>query len=385
MENIRVSNSRPRRKRGQGEASIYQLPSGSWRGAISPGPGIPRKYFRGRTAEEVRAKIRKAETMLDGGLALPNEALTVRQCFDRWFESKDATLRRATRINYEGTFRLHILPAVGSFKVAQLTPTIVTRLYSQLRKSGVGDSALVHAHRYLNNMLKWAHRMEIVQRVATSQVDAPRESRSEMRFLDESESRRLLAACEGERLSALFHLLLGTGVRIGEALSLTWGDVNAETQRAHISTSLIARRGGLRVEATKTVSSVRAVPIPNGVLEALSAHRRAMNEESLREGEDWTSPRKPVFVTEMGTHFSPSNFLSRVFKPAVQRAGIEGRLRVHDLRHSYASLALSRGASLAAVSKALGHAKISTTLDMYVHALPSDVGQLSEIMGVVYA
>jgi integrase len=69
----------------------------------------------------------------------------------------------------------------------------------------------------------------------------------------------------------------------------------------------------------------------------------------------------------------------------VKRAGIPGRLRVHDLRHSYASLALSRGASLAAVSRALGHQRISTTLDMYVHALPSDTGQLSEIMDVVYA
>ncbi len=374
-----------RHKRGQGEASVYQLPAGSWRGALSPGPGIPRKYFRGRTAEEVRAKIRKAETMLDGGLALPNEALTVRQCFDRWFETKEPSLRRSTRIHYEGTFRLHVLPTIGGIKIVQLTPTAVTRLYAQLRNNGVGGSALVHVHRYLNNMLKWAHRMEIVQRVATSQVDAPREPRSEMRFLDELESRRLLATCEGKRLSALFHVLLGTGLRIGEALALTWGDINAETKRLQVTKSLIQRRGGLKVEETKTVAGIRDVPVPSGVLDALSDHRRAMNEESLRKGEDWTSPRKPVFVTEAGTHFSPSNFLTRVFKPVVLRAGIEGRVRVHDLRHSYASLALSRGASLAAVSKALGHAKISTTLDMYVHALPSDVGQLSEIMGAVYA
>ncbi len=378
-----------RRRKGQNEASVYPLPGGGWRGALSQGSGLPRRYFRGRDAETVRRKIRNAQALLDGGMPLPDAVLTVEQCYNRWLDVKRDTLRRATLVNYEGTFRTYILPNLGKVPVVKLTPAQVSNLYSRLRRLKVGASALAHVHMYLNSMLKWALRMEIVRRAVTESVDAPRKPNSKMRSLDEDEARSLLAAGDswqgtGHRLAPLVHVLLGCGLRIGEGAAFTWADVDEDKRRISVSKSLTERRGGLSVDAPKTAESIRTVPVPPGVLQVLSAHRRAMNEESLSRGEDWTAGDRPVFVTVRGTHLSPSNFSARVFKMLVKAAGIEGRLRLHDLRHTYASLALSRGASLAAVSKALGHSRISTTLDMYVSALPSDVDQLSEIMDASY-
>jgi integrase len=173
----------------------------------------------------------------------------------------------------------------------------------------------------------------------------------------------------GDRLFAAWRLAATTGMRRGEVLGLTWTALSLNAATASICETIVAGPGyAPRTSSPKTQKGRRSVALDPETVAALRAHRRPQAEEKLRLGPDYDDADL-VFCREDGTPLRPRSF-SRMFENQVRRAGLP-RIRLHDLRHTHATLALAAGVHPKVVQERLGHAKINITLDTYSHAIPA--------------
>ena len=180
---------------------------------------------------------------------------------------------------------------------------------------------------------------------------------------------QFLGSLDDERLSAAFVLLATTGMRRGEALGLRWSDVDLDAGRLSIVQTITTVRDRPVISPPKTARSRRLVSLDPETVAALRDHRRRQNEERLRAGESWSATGDIVFTNEVGEPVHPSA-LSRLFVASVRRAALP-MIRLHDLRHTYATVALGAGVHPKIVSERLGHATIAVTLDLYSHVTPA--------------
>jgi integrase len=180
----------------------------------------------------------------------------------------------------------------------------------------------------------------------------------------------LLEAAKDDRFECLYGLSLMCGLRMGEALGLKWSDINLEagTLRVHRQLQRMREGGGLVFSEPKNASR-RTIDLPQRAVEALRSHRKRQAEEQLRAGSKWQD-NGLVFATGKGTPMDAQNIVNRYFKLLLKRAGLPD-IRWHDLRHTCATLLLSRGTHPKLVQHLLGHASIQLTLDRYSHWIPS--------------
>jgi integrase len=222
----------------------------------------------------------------------------------------------------------------------------------------------------IHAMLAKAANWQIVNRNVASLVKPPRIEHREMRVLSPEEVQRFFGAASGHRLEALWRLAIGTGMRLGEMLALTWAKVNLDSGVARVEASL-ERHPELGLVSTepKTRGSRRSVHLSPSVVNAFRQHRVGQSEERLRLGKSWIDTDY-VFTTITGTPVNPNNVGRQDFKPMLVTAGIRDHVRIHDLRHTAISLALSAGVPPTDVAQMAGHSSVAVTLQRYAHALP---------------
>jgi integrase len=204
-------------------------------------------------------------------------------------------------------------------------------------------------------------------------------ARHEMHTLTAEQSKALLAAAHGDRFEALYHIALTTGARQGEILGLRWRDVSLESASVQIQGTLARTTEGFAVAEPKTRQSGRSVLLTATTIDALRRHRVRQNEERLAVGRAWDDSWGLVFPNEIGRPVEAGNLLRRSFWPLLLKAGLP-RMRFHDLRHSAATLLLSRNVHPKIVSEMLRHSQISVTLDRYSHVAPTMQRAATEAM-----
>jgi integrase len=283
------------------------------------------------------------------------------------FLAGGSNLSASTRNLYEGQWRLRISPTFGRQPLRALTRRSVQAWVNDLSAAGVGTPTIEVAFRTLSVLLSAAEAAEIIGRNPAQGVKVPRAGKREMRFLVPSE---LLTVADTvhPRYRALVLLLGLCGPRIGEAAALTVEDVDLLRRKVTITKAAAEVAGKVTVGRTKTRKS-RSVMLPRTVVEALEAHL-----SSFPPG-----PGGLLFTSEEGGIIHRTNFRRRVWMPAVREAGIASPLpRVHDLRHTAASLAIASGGHPKAVAEMLGHEKVQITLDRYGHLFPGLQDALAE-------
>jgi integrase len=156
-------------------------------------------------------------------------------------------------------------------------------------------------------------------------------------------------------------------------LGLKWDDVDLEARALSVRRSLSETRNGPLFEAPKNGKG-RSIRLTNQAVEALRSHRKRQSGERLRLGTLWQD-NDLVFPSNKGTPMNAKNLTARSFKPLLERAGLPRTVRLHDLRHTCATLLLSKGVHPKIVQELLGHATIAITLDTYSHVLPNMQGE----------
>lgn len=259
-------------------------------------------------------------------------------------------------------------PHIGPLLLARLNPAGIQATYDRLLKAGLSPRSVEQMHAVLHRALHQAMHWGLVATNPTELVAPPRPKKREMTALTLDQLQRLLVTTRNERWYPLWVVLSTTGLRIGEALALEWENVNLETRRLGVLSSLQRRRGlGLVFAEPKTSRSRRSIYLSTLACDALREHReRQIQLAALRQG--WQDLGL-VFANRVGGPQDSGSVTSALNRSLV-RAGLP-HVRVHDLRHTAASVLLAGGANPKVVQDLLGHSSVLTTLNTYSHLTES--------------
>src|ERR671920_1278969 len=333
--------------------------------------GPKRKYVYGRKYKDVERKLAEAMGDAARGIYFDDENQTVAQYMERWLEdSAKGDLGHRAYHNYRLQIRRHISPAFARLKLSKLTAAHIQSLYAAKLRDDLKPSSVRYIHAVLHCALKKALELRLIPRNPAASARPPKIRQEEITPLDAHQARLLLEAAKHDRFECLYILSLTCGLRMGEALGLKWSDIDldAGTLRVHRQLQRIREGGGLVFSEPKNASR-RTIDLPQRAVEALKSHRKRQLEEQLRAGGKWQD-NGLVFASRKGTPLDAQNIVNRYFKPLLRRSGLPD-IRWHDLRHTCATLLLSRGTHPKLVQHLLGHASIQLTLDRYSHWIPS--------------
>lgn len=377
----------PMARRGKGDGSIYQRSDGRWTGALVTWEGGVRKRraFYGRTRAEAREKLLKAQRTIEDGLPLPSEQLTVSAFLERWLSTKRTDLRPESYRRYDESVRLHIVPELGRLRLSRVTPDQVLSLYAKLYdERGLSGTSVNFVHGVLRGALKDAVRWGLVARNVTDAVTTPRRSTVPTDALSAEQARALLSAAAGDEHEALYVLAVTAGLRLGELQALRWNAVDLDRRRLEVRATYQGNVDGEPVFAPpKTQRSRRTVQLSALAVDALKRHRARQNEQRLAVGSLWKDYGL-VFASGFGRALDGNNLRTRSFAPLLERAKLPP-MRFHDLRHAAATLLMSEGVPIKAVSELLGHSDVATTLRIYSHVLPTMHGEAANAMDRIFA
>jgi integrase len=290
---------------------------------------------------------------------------TVVEWSERWLRTK-AGLKPKTLAGYESHLRAHVLPAFASQELRHLDRMAVEEWVADLQTSGLGPSAVRQARQVLNSMIKLAVEAGYLLVNPVTGVKVARTPEPETLFLSAEEVERLATSIR-EPYATFVHLLAYGGLRWGEAVAVRRKRCDLLRSRVEVAESLSEAHGRLHFGPTKTYRR-RMVIIP-GFLRELMAEHLARNVDE--------DPDALVFTSPEGQSLRNSNFRRQVWYKAVADAGLPDGLRIHDLRHTCASLLIAQGAHPKAIQVHLGHSSISVTMDRYGHLFPSDMEALA--------
>ncbi len=269
---------------------------------------------------------------------------------------------------YSSICRVHLNPAIGSRLLSQLQPAHIQAMYGQLTAAGLAPRTVKYCHVVLHKALVTAIKWQLLTRNPADGVDIPRAPRTEMQTWDQNELATFLEAAKATEYFAAFYTALATGARRSELLALRWCDLDLIGGQVSISRGLHHLAGGQYVfSQPKSAKSVRTIALTPSNALVLKAHWETQVAHGLLTGLS-VSKDSLVFSTIEGKPLRP-NTVSRAWANLAVKAGVKV-IRLHDARHTHASLLLKQGVHPKIVQERLGHASIQITLDTYSHVAP---------------
>jgi integrase len=393
-------------RRSSGESSIYQDEVGRWHGFVSmglrQGGRRDRRHVSGQKRSAVVQKVRELEQKRAAGTGgTVGRSPTVEWWLTHWLDTIAARkVRPSTLEGYRSKVTSRLVPALGHHRLDRLQPEHVEAAWVEMESGGLAPATVLQCHRILSRALKVAVQRGRIARNVCTLVDSPALDRVEVEPLSATEARRLLKAALGARNAARWSVALALGLRQGETLGLAWSAVDLEAGtlsvrqalqrlawkhgcaapeqcgRAHCCPS--KQGGGLRLVAPKSRAGRRTMALPAPLVDALKLHRLAQLEERIAAGPAWEGSGL-VFCQVNGRPLDPSadhrEWKSLLLKASVREA------RLHDARHTAATLLLQQGVPARVAMQILGHSQISLTLGTYSHVVPELAQEAAERMG----
>ena len=364
-----------KKERGNGTGTVYPRKNKQgkiigYRGSYFA-PDGKRRYVSAKRKSDAERALRQAMTDAERGLVFEAGTVTIEEYLNRWLaDSVKDTVRRSTFVQYKSVVKCHLIPAFGRLKLKALTSAHVRGLYREKLNSGLAPRTVQYIHTTLHKALKQAVMDGLIPRNVTDAVKAPQAHKKEVKPLTPTEVKALLCAASGDRLEALYIVAIHTGLRRSELLGLKWTDVDLDTKTLSVQRSL-DKDGSFN--PPKRNKSQRTVKLTGQAVEAFKGHRARQNEEQLRLGSLWEDYGL-VFPNQVGKPMNADNLYHRGFRPLLKRAGLSG-FTFHSLRHTCATLLVSKNVNPKIIQEMLGHATISQTMDTYSHIMPgmSDV------------
>ncbi len=338
-----------------------------------------RWYAGGTTrkeAEKLLAEMVKRNH--DGDYRAPERITLGTYLEERWLPAKRAQLRHSTWDSYRRNVRIHVQPRIGNIPLQRLTPEDLDAFYAGLlvdgRRNGAGGGLSPRSVRIIHGMLRKAladacRKGTLVRNVADL-ADPPKPNaygNKEMRSWTAAQLRQFLEEIDGHRLAPAFFLAANTGMRRGEVLGLRWDDVDLDAARISVRHAVLNVAYELVVADVKTRASRRTIDLDPRTVAVMRAWRKAQLEERVALG-DRPDDAGIVFAALGGGPTHPDLF-SQTFDRHVAKSTLP-RIRLHDLRHTHASILLKAGVPVKVVSERLGHSSPAFTMTVYQHVLP---------------
>ena len=364
--------------------------SGGWGyrvdAGFQPDTGKRRQMLKQGFATKKEAEVALAEAVRDAsrGSVVSKTSVRVDEFLHDWLANERSRLRLTTLHSYD-MIVARINRQLGRHALQSLTPMQIEKFYSSLLATGSNDGkplapkTVRNTHVVLRKALSDAERLGLVVRNAAASARPPATTRSDHTTWSSDDLREFFNSVADDRMYAAYALLATTGMRRGEVLGLRWSDVDFDGVQLAISQTLsTAGWHALVIGPPKTPRSRRHVFLDVQTVEVLREHRKRQREERLAAGPAWEASSDLVFRDELGGMVHPDRF-SRVFDQTVRSLEVP-RIRLHDLRHTYATLALKAGVHPKVVSERLGHATVGVTFDLYSHVVPSIARDAADVV-----
>ena len=360
------------RKRKNGEGTVRLRKDGRWEGRVVIGyddQGYPKtKNVLAKTKSECAEKLKalKEQYAAPKSDAVKSD-MPFGEWMDFWYQNySKPKLRPTTQAGYECRIYQHIIPELGDIPLNQLTQNDLQQFYARLKKSGrllhaehygagLSDSMVRASHMNCRAALEKAVQEGLIRVNPAVGCKLPPKKAKEMQVLTREEIQRFLIQAKAEGYFELFLLELTTGLRRGELLALQWDDLNFESGELKITKQVYrTKEDGLLISQPKTKSSIRTISLPQPLLAILKEYKEGVNSRWIFPSplkED--SPLDPAYIRTR---------LHLILEHAQCK-----EIRFHDLRHTFATMALGSGMDVKTLSSMLGHVSAATTLDIYTH------------------
>lgn len=342
-----------------------------------------RKRYVQRTIVGTRRDAEKALTRLlgevDEGRIVASASMTMNEIIDKWLAVKRQSVEPSTMINYEWVARKYVRPALGTHKVDGLRAMDLDMLYSELSGRGLSARTVRICHTVLRQSLDQARRWGFVAHNPAIDASPPPQRRQEVVPPTVEQVLRILDAAHEEDPDFGTYLWLksATGCRRGEVCAVRWTDIDLDRAELSVRRSVVQLGQELREKDTKTHQS-RRIALDPATVALLRQHRLRQRELLLALGAPLADDAL-LFGSPEGRPWRPDVVTNRFGR---LRATLDlEHVRLHDLRHFVASVLIDGGIPISTVSNRLGHSQISTTLNLYTHALPATDQRAAEYLG----
>lgn len=367
-------------------------PGGSWTGTaelgIDPMTRKRERKWLGKFDNQREAEAAERAAMAGGnGGEEPVATGTVGRFLESWLVATAPSQRPASRRAYK-TSAGHLIERLGHIKLADIAPEHVAQAQADLLehgrsdgKGGLSPTTVLACMKLLRKALDDAVAWRKLSWNPARAVKAPAAAASPMRVWSPQQTQAFLAAVDGDRLAGAFWLLATTGMRRGEALGLRWGDVDLDAGKVSVRQTVTRPAGRVAIGEPKSERSRRTISIDPATVARLRRHRVAQLEERLAWGGAYKDGDL-VFAKENGEPVNPE-MLGRILRRVATAVELPV-IRVHDLRHGYATAALQARVNPRAVADRLGHARVNVTLDIYSHVLPEvEEAEALRVAGII--
>lgn len=427
-------------------ASISKKDNGSYLITVSLGRDASGKQIHKKTTYRPEAKSEKKiqrevedfardyEKRVKNGECFDGEKKTfsdIVALWDRDWASNVENLTPAIREDYLGILQKRVIPDMGYMKISDIRTAHINAIYAKMVKEGKASTTIKRTHCIINSVFKYAYRMEIIKDNPCDRIMLPKtKQNNELHYFTLEQSKRFLGALTkayrlkykgsvrtlsqtGEsytvkdyeakhtiplQYQSYFTLAIYGGFRRGELIALTWEDIDFEAQTVSITKSVAKTKAGPIIKSTKTVAGERVIKLPKQCFDVLANWKKEEKVMALSLGSYWKGYRgkdfekNPIFITEDGERMNldtPTHKFKEIVKMYNDQCEREEDklpiIRLHDLRHTSATLLLSENVDIETVSHRLGHSKASVTLDVYGHWMKETDEKASNTLESLFA
>lgn len=375
------------KRRANGEGNIRKRKDGRWEGRYTAGfdSETGKQIFKsvlGKSQADVKEKLKKAMEDTKGIDIKRSGEYTVAEWLKTWFEIySKPNIRESTSRYYKGFMDLHIIPRLGDIRLNKLTAMDVQKFYNDLKRTGrirkaqkektpgLSSTFVRGVHMVLHNSLEQAVKERLIIANPTDVCKIPSLEKTEMKVLKPEHVGVYLKAAEDRGLLPIFYLELTSGMRKGELVALLWTDLDTEKNTVSVTKQAYVVDGKIQILKPKTKTSIRRISIPQQAVDLL------IQEHEKHPDNPYMFPSP---ITD--TMYYPDSIVNQ-HKKILKDASLE-HIRFHDLRHTFATLALQNGVDVKTVSSMLGHYSAGFTLDTYTHVTEKMQEEAAEKMGL---
>jgi integrase len=327
------------------------------------------------TKKDAEKKLSELLNQIDNGIFIKPGKQTLSDYLNHWLEDNvKPNLSPRTYELYSYMCRNHIVPAIGNVPLSDIKPVHLQHLYANKQQSGLSNRTVQLIHITIHKALKNAVKIGLLNRNAAESVDIPKIQRHEMHTMDENDIQKFLEAAKDTDYYTLFFTCIFTGMRRSELLALRWQDVDLLLCQISVTRTVqqltnTTPEGRITFKEPKTQKSRRLIALTPANAVILREHRSKQEKQRLSLGLPTISDNDLVFSHHDGSPLRPDS-ITHIWKKLIKRCGLKD-IRLHDARHTHASLLLKQGIHPKIVQERLGHSGIAITLDLYSHVTPS--------------
>ena len=355
------------------EAKIKKRPDGFYQRSITVGrrpDGKPqRKTIYAKTLKELETKASEYERQLRHGTLSSNEKMTFGELAAVWLKDYKPTISMNTRAGYKRTLNTHLLPELSNYKLKDLKSHHLQAIINRMAESGKAENTMKKVKLAAVQIMQIAMDNDVIYRNVFLKVTVPSVEATKRRPLTDEEKELVTRTYTGHRMGAPALLLLYCGLRRGELIALTWGDISIKNKNVTVNKAVVFNHNQSQIEKPKTAAGVRKVPIPDTIIEALKEYRKGMKSTMVCPAASGDMMSETAFKCAWASYMHYLNIKAGgvVASRSRPKLTVIDNLTPHMFRHTYATILYNAGVDVKSAQRFLGHADINMTLKIYTH------------------